>query len=185
MNEEDSQTRLFCSNHPQRETVLRCNRCDKPICPSCAVLTPTGYRCKDCVTSQQKTFETAVTLDYFLAFAAAGVLSFLGSLVVPLMGFFSVFLAPIAGVIIAEVVRWLVRRRRSRALLQVTVFAAVLGGLPRLLFYLLGYLALVALSDQPAVRVAAYGVLDIVWQVVYIFLMTSSLYYRLGGIRVN
>ena len=35
---------LTCANHPDRETLLRCNKCGKPICISCAVRTPVGYR---------------------------------------------------------------------------------------------------------------------------------------------
>ncbi len=38
-----------CANHPERETGLRCNRCGKPICSQCAVQTPVGYRCRECV----------------------------------------------------------------------------------------------------------------------------------------
>jgi hypothetical protein len=74
---------LYCANHPQTETTLRCNRCEKPICTKCAVLTPTGYRCKECVKSQQKTFDTAQLIDYPLAFIVAGGLAFLGSLFIP------------------------------------------------------------------------------------------------------
>ncbi len=66
MSESTSEP-LYCVNHPDRETYLRCNRCDRPICSECAVLTPTGYRCKDCVRGQQRIFETAQSVDYFLA----------------------------------------------------------------------------------------------------------------------
>ncbi len=38
---------MVCANHPNRETMLRCNRCEKPICIHCAVLTEVGYRCKE------------------------------------------------------------------------------------------------------------------------------------------
>ncbi|NLF50579.1 MAG: hypothetical protein GX577_05535, partial [Leptolinea sp.] len=84
--------KLFCANHPNRETLLRCNRCEKPICIKCAVKTPTGYRCRECVRSQQKTFETAKTQDYILAFLISGTLSYIGSLVVGFAGFFSLLL---------------------------------------------------------------------------------------------
>src|SRR3972149_4976134 len=50
---------LTCANHPTRETSLRCKRCNKPICASCAVLTPVGYRCRECVREQQAIFDTA------------------------------------------------------------------------------------------------------------------------------
>ena len=58
---------LFCANHPDRETSLRCNRCEKPICSKCAVRTPTGYRCKECVRGQQKVFDTAENQDFIVA----------------------------------------------------------------------------------------------------------------------
>ncbi|CAN5787861.1 hypothetical protein BH24CHL4_BH24CHL4_21530 [soil metagenome] len=37
-----------CSYHPKVQTLLRCSRCGKPICPQCAVRTPVGLRCPDC-----------------------------------------------------------------------------------------------------------------------------------------
>jgi hypothetical protein len=37
-----------CSYHPDVETMLRCSRCGKPICPRCGVRTPVGLRCPDC-----------------------------------------------------------------------------------------------------------------------------------------
>ena len=37
-----------CSYHPNAMTRLRCSRCEKPICPKCAVRTPVGLRCPDC-----------------------------------------------------------------------------------------------------------------------------------------
>ncbi len=33
---------LYCYVHPNRPTSLRCNRCNRPICADCAILTPTG-----------------------------------------------------------------------------------------------------------------------------------------------
>ena len=72
---------LYCANHPTVETTLRCNRCEKPICAQCAVLTPTGYRCKECVKSQQKIFDTAEPRDFILGFLVAAILSWLASLV--------------------------------------------------------------------------------------------------------
>lgn len=39
----------FCYRHPDVETGLRCNRCNKPICPKCAERTPVGFRCSECI----------------------------------------------------------------------------------------------------------------------------------------
>jgi hypothetical protein len=40
---------LHCTWHPERETLLRCNRCDRPMCTECAVQHPVGLRCKECI----------------------------------------------------------------------------------------------------------------------------------------
>lgn len=37
-----------CARHPSVETLLRCGRCETPICPRCLVTTPVGARCPDC-----------------------------------------------------------------------------------------------------------------------------------------
>jgi hypothetical protein len=171
---------LYCINHPGRETQLRCNRCEQPICPDCAVLTPTGYRCKSCVRSQQKVFDTAVAWDYPLAFITAGVLSFLGSLVVPVMGFFTIFIAPIAGVVIAGAVRLVVHRRRSRALYQVALAAVVLGSLPTLALALISLL-----GSLGAGNINLYAVLPLVYRGLYSVMVASTAYYRLSGVQLN
>lgn len=39
---------MFCYRHPKVETVLRCGRCERPICTKCAILGPAGPRCPEC-----------------------------------------------------------------------------------------------------------------------------------------
>jgi len=39
---------LYCYRHPDRETLLRCARCDRPICLECQVRHPVGIRCPEC-----------------------------------------------------------------------------------------------------------------------------------------
>ena len=180
MSQSDPAPTLYCANHPNRETSLRCNRCEKPICPDCAVLTPTGYRCKDCVRSQQKVFETAQWWDYPLALCIAAGLSFIGSLVVPLVGFFTLFVAPIAGVIIAEAVRLVTGRRRSKRLYQLTAAAVVLGSLPLLAMSLLG-LAFSGLGGGSSL----FAILPLIYRGLYTVMVTSSAYYRLAGISLS
>ncbi len=180
MSEETPNQPIVCVNHPNRATTLRCNRCGDPICPDCAVLTPTGYRCKKCVRSQQKVYVTARTADYPVAFFIAAFLSFGGIYIARFIGFFAVFLAPVAGVVIAEAVRWTVRKRRGKALFQVATAGAVAGTLPVILPSLIG--GLVMLSSP---RGGAFGLLSLVWLGLYVFLMTSSVYYRLSGIQMR
>ncbi|GAP16214.1 B-box zinc finger protein [Levilinea saccharolytica] len=169
-----------CYKHPDRETYLRCNRCERPMCNQCAVLTPTGYRCKECVSGQQKTFETAKNLDYVWAIVLPLVLSLIGSYIASLLQFFTIFIAPIVGVIIAEAVRWAVKRRRSRMLFRLTAGAAAVGSLPLLVLTLISSLFLLSQGV-----VSFYSILPILWQVLYAFLVTSSAYYRLSGIQIR
>src|SRR5262252_6041801 len=38
-----------CYRHPDRETGVRCQRCERPICPACMVPAPVGVQCVECV----------------------------------------------------------------------------------------------------------------------------------------
>jgi len=178
-------TILYCVNHPQTETNLRCNRCERPICTRCAVLTPTGYRCKDCVRGQQKVYETAQWIDYPLAIVLAGGLSFLGSLVAGVMGFFTIFIAPVAGVIIAEAVRAAVRKRRSRRLFQWATIAAAVGSLLPVVQQSIFLLIALSVSGGEVGGVGLYSFLPLLYRVLYTFLVTSTVYYRLAGIQLK
>ncbi len=43
-----------CYRHPGRETWIRCQRCDKPICPDCMRDAAVGFQCPDCVKQAAK-----------------------------------------------------------------------------------------------------------------------------------
>lgn len=170
----DSTPTLYCANHPNVETTLRCNRCEKPICSKCAVLTPTGYRCRECVRGQQKLFNTAQWYDYLTVLVIVGLLSFLGSLLVTRIGFFTILLAPAAGFVIAEAARLVTQRRRSKRLFQLAALAAVLGALPFIL------IALIGLTSG-----AIYSLMDLIWLAVYLIFVPSTVYARLSGISIG
>ena len=38
-----------CYRHPDRETWIRCTRCERPICPECMTAAAVGYQCPECV----------------------------------------------------------------------------------------------------------------------------------------
>jgi tetratricopeptide (TPR) repeat protein len=143
---------LYCANHPSVETMLRCNRCGKPICTRCAVQTPVGYRCRECVGRQQAVYFTGGIADYAIGAAIALVLGGLAALLMSRLSFwfFALILGAPIGIGIAEAVRFAVRRRRSRYLWLAVAGGIVVGALPAVLF------ALVGLSLWPLVSLGLY-----------------------------
>ncbi len=168
---------LVCANHPDRETSLRCNRCGKPICVSCAVQTPVGYRCKECIRGQQAKFETAGYLRLVAVALIAAVGASIGAFLLGFLGFWGLLLAPVAGGGIAEIVRRAVRRRHSRRLPVAAAAGAVVG-----------VLAYLAVQYAPAVLLGGFNLAQfgfgLLWPVAHGVLMIGALYARLRGIRL-
>jgi len=165
---------LYCYVHPNRETSLRCNNCNRPICAQCAVRTPTGYRCRECVKGQQKVFNTSEWYDHVFGFVVAALLSAVAAFLVTLIGgigFFGWFLiaagAPTAGVFIAEGVRMVTRKRRSRPLFMTVAAGVVLGALPVIL-----------------VQVFRFDMFGILFQIIYLVIAVPVVYSRLSGIQL-
>jgi len=128
----------FCANHPSVPTMLRCNRCNKPICVRCAVQTPVGYRCKQCVGRQQAVYYTGGAVDYVAGALIALVLGGLAGFLMLALGawFFALVLGPAIGIGIAEIVRFAVRRRRSKHLWLAASAGIVVGAVPGLVLRL-------------------------------------------------
>jgi len=180
----------YCVNHPNTPTALRCNKCGRPVCIKCIVRTPVGYRCKDCVRGQQQIFETAVWSDYVIAVVVAAPLALLAGALVTSLAFFSIFLAPFVGMIIAELVRLGVRRRRGRYLGTVAAGAFLAGCVPLLLLPLLGTLLGLAGGAGFGAATAFRGSLlsaglSLIWIGVYMVLGAGALYARLQGIAIR
>ena len=166
---------LYCYVHPTRETALRCNNCNRPICAACAIRTPIGYRCRECVKGQQKAFDTSEWYDYITSFIVGVLLSAVASFLVTFIGgigFFGWFLiaagAPTAGVAIAESVRLVTRKRRSRPLFITVAVAVVLGALPIILVQL----------------IFSQNLFGVLFQVIYLVIAVPVVYSRLSGIQL-
>ena len=178
-------TVLVCANHPDRETSLRCNRCGKPICVNCAVQTPVGYRCKECVRGQQEAFETATNTQLGVAAVISSVGALIAIGILSFLGFFGLILAPIAGGGIAELVRLAMRGSRSRNLPIASAAGAAIGVLAYALVRIapFGLFMLIGPGGfDPGLLLQAGPVL--LWPLAYGALMIGTLFYRLRGVRI-
>ncbi len=173
----DLDTTLTCTFHPKRETQLRCNRCNSPICIKCAIHTPTGYRCSECIRSQQKIFITARWVDYLIAFVITGVISFLGSWLSYRMfgGIYTIFIALGAGWLAVWTVKKAINNRRSPLLIIVMSVTAFLASLYPLI-------SLIIYTNQE-IRLYGYalggGYLFLIWYLAYSVIISSNVYFQL------
>jgi hypothetical protein len=174
MEDTAAQT-TYCVNHPTVETALRCNQCGDYICARCAVHTPTGYRCRTCIKSHQKVYDTSKPMDGVFAVVVAGVLSFLGSLLVGVAGYLSIFLAPLAGVVIGVAVRLVTQKRRSQATFRMTLIATAVGALPLFVFNLIGALLLAQTSA------GIWPLLTSLYYAYYAVVAAMTAHYRVSG----
>ena len=136
---------LYCYRHPETETGLRCNRCNKLICAKCAKRTLVGFRCPECIREQEDKYYTGTNSDYLVATVISFPLAFFSVAIFTQLfsgfSFFGMFFAffgtPVVTGFIAEAVRWGVSRRRSRYLGHVVASSIVITGVPIILISLL------------------------------------------------
>ncbi|MBL7062685.1 MAG: hypothetical protein ISS49_00570 [Anaerolineae bacterium] len=158
---------MHCVNHPDVETYLRCNKCGRPICTKCAVLTPVGYRCQDCVHTQQQVFYADFRPAHYLVAAAVALpLALVAGWLVPSLGWYAIILGPLTGAGIAEAARWAIRRRRGQYTWLVVCGCIVVGTLPWLLLSLLSLFW-------------GGGLVNLLWYVVYLVTAVGAAYARL------
>jgi hypothetical protein len=135
---------LYCTNHPNVLTHLRCNKCGKPVCAKCVRPTPVGYRCKECIREHEDVFFTATLVHYLIAVLVGYPLGIVAGYFVSrftggFFGFFVIFYAGFVGVVIARIVHRIIGRRRGRWMPHLVASAVVVGGLlPALLVFFFG-----------------------------------------------
>jgi hypothetical protein len=124
---DDDNFTLRCARHPGTETVLRCGRCETPICPKCMLQTPVGARCPTCARVKRfalvvKPAELARAIGLGIGVGAAGTLvytfvPFLG----PLISFAIVGFGVGHGVLVGA------NRKRARELGPIAVACLFVG----------------------------------------------------------
>src|SRR2546421_8964642 len=51
-----------CYRHPDRRAGVTCQRCDRPICPSCMTQASVGFHCPECAKGGRQKVYTARTV---------------------------------------------------------------------------------------------------------------------------
>ncbi|MBA3727220.1 MAG: hypothetical protein H0W86_12465 [Armatimonadetes bacterium] len=125
--ERDGKT--YCDKHNDVETALRCSRCEARICPSCAVLTPVGYRCRKCGLERSATH--SLSPGQLASGSLAGfALGFISSYLIPQgIGFFLIFAGVLVGTFVGQVVQRIVQRKSSLIVGGITASGFIIGAM--------------------------------------------------------
>lgn len=124
---------LYCYSHPDRETLLRCGRCERPICAECAIRHPVGLRCPSCAQLRKAPTYDVPAHYYAIALGAglgASLLCGLAAEILPRyipIFYFSILWALAAGALVGEAISRATGRKRGRGL-QVVAGISVLVG---------------------------------------------------------
>lgn len=123
---------FYCQRHPQTETVLRCGRCETPICPKCVVFTDVGARCPACAP-RRKLPQLELSPLFFArglgAAVVAGIVAGVawGALFPHGAGFFTILFGAGIGYVIGESVSLSTNRKAGSILQVVAAGGAVLA----------------------------------------------------------
>ena len=114
----------FCYRHPDRETWVRCGRCDRPICTRCAMQGPVGLRCASCGKPAFDPLTSVKPLPALAGLALAVAGGALAAVIASRMGFFAIILSWFAGSLIVQAVHRVTGYKHGS-----TITAIVIGGI--------------------------------------------------------
>ncbi|MBV9580213.1 MAG: hypothetical protein JO057_16620 [Chloroflexi bacterium] len=117
---------LHCARHPHTETVLRCGRCDTPICARCMVMSPVGARCPTC--AQVKRFVIGLKPAEMAKAIVFGIgLGAVGTIILTFIPFLGIFGYAALGFGVGEVVSIGANRKRVPSLAPIAVACLFVG----------------------------------------------------------
>ena len=132
---------MNCYRHTKVETFVSCGGCGRPICPKCMISGPVGMRCRDCASLRSTSLYKIAPGRLILAIVGGLIVGAIGAQVVSMASFFSLFIAPIYGGIVAEVVLRASGHKRGTILEVVAVGSIVLGFVPHAIMYIMAAIA--------------------------------------------
>ncbi len=118
---------LRCYRHPDRETYVRCGRCDQPICTRCAMQGPVGFRCRECGRPARDPLTSIRPAQAAIGFAVAAAGGLVVGLLTSRIGFFGLLLAWFGGGLIADGVMRFVGFKRGPRMMAI-LFGGIAAG---------------------------------------------------------
>jgi hypothetical protein len=119
---------LYCYRHPDRETWVRCGRCDQPICTRCSMQGPVGLRCKTCGTPSRDALASLRPGQVAIGLAIAGGLGAAVGYFSSQFGFFMIIIGFFAGTFVAEGLDRTIGIKRGPRILALAVAGILIGG---------------------------------------------------------
>jgi hypothetical protein len=118
---------LHCYRHPERETFVRCGRCDQPICMSCAMQGPVGLRCKTCGKPSRDALASIrpdqVAIGLIVAGGIGAAVGYFGAQ----FGWFMIVVGFFAGTLIAEALDRTIGIKRGPRIVAIALTGIVVG----------------------------------------------------------
>lgn len=105
-------------------------------------------------------------------------------MLVSFIGFFSLLLAPVVGMAISEVVRFVIQRRRNRVLFKLVGATVFIGGMVSSIPLFVSFISGITYS-VPGGTLLGLSALSLVWPLVYALLSSTTCYYRLAGLQLR
>jgi len=120
---------LYCYRHPDRETWVRCGRCDQPICSKCSMQGPVGLRCKVCGKPARDALATLrptqLAIAVGVSLAGGAIIGYAGSA----LQIFGLVAAFFGGGLIAEALDRSVGIKRGPRIIAIAAPGIIAGGL--------------------------------------------------------
>ena len=129
LDAENQDETLHCYRHTDRETYIRCGRCDRPICIRCAMQGPVGFRCKSCGKPAHDPLTSFRPQQLVLGSVVSVGASAVGAFIGLKFGFFIIFVGFFAGGLIADAVMRFTGYKRGPIMIAVLLGGIAVGTL--------------------------------------------------------
>lgn len=170
---------FWCRRHRKVQTRLRCGRCEKPICPKCTRMGPTGARCVECASNRTQHIYKVGPLHMLLTFTSLVLFSIISLALLQRVGFFLLLFVPLIGAALSKAIPAITRGKRGPVLASVATAGAVVGALVPVL---VNWLIVTAMYSSPNGAASAYEVYAMIlpslgYSLIFLVLIIPAIWY--------